>query len=105
MSVTAEEFLRRFLLHGLAEDFVRIRHYGLLSNGKKKANLTLWRQLLSQQEPPPRGSPGGDQETAPPHDERQQLCPAGGRGRMVGKREIEAGSHPKEFIQDGEQTA
>jgi Putative transposase/Transposase zinc-binding domain len=105
MTVTAEEFIRRFLLHVLPEDFVRIRHYGLLSNGKKKANLTICRQLLSQQEQPPRGSPQGDQETAPPNDERQQLCPACGRGRMVRKMEIAAGNHPKDFIQDWEKTA
>ena len=31
MTVTADEFLRRFLLHVLPKRFVRIRHYGLLS--------------------------------------------------------------------------
>jgi hypothetical protein len=32
MTLSADEFLRRFLLHVLPDGFQRIRHYGLLSN-------------------------------------------------------------------------
>jgi hypothetical protein len=46
MTVTAEEFLRRFLLHVLPNRFVRIRHYGLLSNRNRKAKLICCQQLL-----------------------------------------------------------
>jgi hypothetical protein len=48
MTVTAEEFLRRFLLHVLPPGFVRIRFFGFLANRRRKALLPLCRQLLRQ---------------------------------------------------------
>jgi hypothetical protein len=47
MTLDAGEFMRRFLLHVLPGGFHRIRHYGLLANGCRKANLALAWQLLS----------------------------------------------------------
>jgi Putative transposase/Transposase zinc-binding domain len=46
MTVTAEEFLRRFLLHSLPRGFVRIRSFGFLANRRRTARLPLCRQLL-----------------------------------------------------------
>jgi len=46
MTVAAEEFIRRFLLHVLPAGFVKIRHYGLLANRNRKNNITLCRKLL-----------------------------------------------------------
>jgi hypothetical protein len=46
MTLSAEEFMRRFLLHVLPSGFHRIRHYGLLANGARKTNLALARELL-----------------------------------------------------------
>jgi hypothetical protein len=46
MTVTANEFLRRFLLHVLPHGFVRIRFFGFLSNRRRKSLLPLCRQLL-----------------------------------------------------------
>jgi hypothetical protein len=46
MTVTAEEFLRRFLLHVLPRGFVRIRFFGFLSNRRRKTLVPLCRQLL-----------------------------------------------------------
>jgi hypothetical protein len=46
MTVTAEEFLRRFLLHVLPHGFVRIRFFGFLANRRRKLLLPLCRQLL-----------------------------------------------------------
>jgi Putative transposase/Transposase zinc-binding domain len=46
MTVTAEEFLRRFLLHVLPPGFVRIRFFGFLANRRRKILLPLCRQLL-----------------------------------------------------------
>lgn len=40
-SLTPEEFVRRFLLHVLPQDFQKIRYYGYLNNCSKKDNLTL----------------------------------------------------------------
>ena len=47
MTLIANEFIRRFLLHTLPDGFHRIRHYGFLANGHRAAKLTLCRKLLS----------------------------------------------------------
>ncbi len=46
MTLSAEEFLRRFLLHVLPKGFVRIRHYGLLAGRNVTTRLERSRQLL-----------------------------------------------------------
>src|ERR1051326_857967 len=46
MTLSAEEFLRRFLLHVLPRGFVRIRHFGLLANRHRTERIALCRQLL-----------------------------------------------------------
>src|SRR6201997_803299 len=51
MTLQAEEFIRRFLLHVLPEGFQRIRYYGFLANRYRAEKLALCRQLL--QTPPP----------------------------------------------------
>ena len=47
MTVTADEFIRRFLLHSLPPFFQRIRYYGFLANCHRAAKLELCRRLLS----------------------------------------------------------
>jgi hypothetical protein len=46
MTLTHEEFIRRFLLHVLPDGFQRIRHYGLLSNCQRQEYLARCRRLL-----------------------------------------------------------
>jgi len=46
MIVSAEEFLRRFMLHVLPRGFVRIRFSGFLANRRRKQLLPLCKQLL-----------------------------------------------------------
>ena len=46
MTLSADEFLRRFLLHVIPSGFQRIRHYGLLTNRYRVQNLARCRQLL-----------------------------------------------------------
>ena len=46
MSLSVDEFLRRFLLHTLPQGFVRIRYFGFLANRKRAALLPLCFQLL-----------------------------------------------------------
>ena len=46
MTLSADEFMRRFLLHVLPSGFHRIRHYGLLANAERKNNLARARELL-----------------------------------------------------------
>jgi hypothetical protein len=52
MTLTHEEFLRRFLQHVLPRGFPRIRYFGLLANRRRGALLPLCRALLSQQPSP-----------------------------------------------------
>lgn len=47
MTLTADEFIRRFLLHNMPKGFHRIRHYGLLASGTRKHNLARIRKLLA----------------------------------------------------------
>jgi hypothetical protein len=51
LTITAVEFIRRFLLHSLPKRFVRIRHYGFLANRNRSANLAAIRQLMGLSEP------------------------------------------------------
>jgi hypothetical protein len=46
MRLTADEFIRRFLLHVLPQRFVRIRHYGLLAGRNVSTKLVHCQQLL-----------------------------------------------------------
>ena len=46
MTLTATEFIRRFLLHVLPNGFVRIRYYGLFANRHRTRNLQHCRRLL-----------------------------------------------------------
>lgn len=47
MTITAVEFIRRFLLHVLPDNFTKIKHYGILANRNKKNNIRLCRLLIS----------------------------------------------------------
>jgi hypothetical protein len=53
MTLAADEFIRRFLLHTLPDGFHRIRHYGFLASGCRAAKLALCRRLLDTLPPPP----------------------------------------------------
>ena len=47
MTIAADEFIRRFLIHVMPKGFHRIRHYGLLAGTTRKASLALARHLLA----------------------------------------------------------
>ncbi|MFC1525830.1 IS91 family transposase [Candidatus Latescibacterota bacterium] len=64
-TVTAETFTRRFLLHVLPNRFVRVRHYGLLSNRNRRTKLAHCQQLLG-------GAPTAS-EAVPPRQPWQDL--------------------------------
>jgi len=48
MTISGEEFIRRFLLHVLPNKFTKIKHYGLLSNRNKKNNIRFCKLLISK---------------------------------------------------------
>jgi len=66
LTLSAEEFLRRFVQHVLPTGFVKIRHYGLLANGQRADKLQLSRRLLLPQTVP----------TAPAEDSAAGIAPA-----------------------------
>jgi hypothetical protein len=85
MTLKANEFIRRFLLHVLPPRYVRIRHFGLLANRKRKHTIALCRQIL------------GDVKTETKQNDRKEtwqeqlfricgiditLCPVCQKGRM-----------------------
>ncbi len=47
MTITAQEFIRRFLLHVLPSGFMKIRHYGILGNRNKTKKLKLCKTLTN----------------------------------------------------------
>jgi hypothetical protein len=75
MTLAADEFIRRFLLHVLPRGFHRIRHYDLLAGSTRKAGLALARDLLAVAPPADNNTPEDPIDTRPP-------CPCCG-GRMV----------------------
>ncbi len=75
MTLTADEFIRRFLLHVLPRGFHRIRHYGLLASSSRKTSLALARELLAVAPPVMNDPPAEPDGFRPP-------CPCCG-GRMI----------------------
>jgi len=75
MTLGADEFIRRFLIHVLPKGFHRIRHYGLLASATRKASLDRARELLNVAVPP------DDDVMQEPPDVRPP-CPCCG-GRMI----------------------
>jgi predicted Zn-ribbon and HTH transcriptional regulator len=52
-TLDAGEFIKRFLLHVLPEGFMKIRHFGFLSNRHKKEKVQLCRELIGDKSPFP----------------------------------------------------
>jgi hypothetical protein len=57
MTVSTDEFLRRFLIHVLPKGLVRIRHFGLFANRRRAASLLRCRELLSVASSPQQPQP------------------------------------------------
>ena len=82
MTLDADEFIRRFLLHVLPDGFHRIRHYGYLANGVRVAKLAHCRRLLATPEPPPPAAADYRERYRQLTGRSLNLCPCCG-GRMV----------------------
>jgi hypothetical protein len=67
MTLSADEFLRRFLQHVLPKGFVRIRSFGLLSHGERAERLAHCRHLLGAAAPAaePKSADGPSPDDAP----------------------------------------
>jgi hypothetical protein len=93
MTLDADEFIRRFLIHVLPSGFHRIRHYGLFANANRTASIALARQLLGVPDQAP--SSGESDGAANDHeDEEWNACPCCG-GRMIIVEIFEPGCQPR----------
>jgi hypothetical protein len=80
MTLEAPEFMRRFLLHVLPGGFHRIRHYGLLANAGRRANLARVRALLECEAPEVKEAPqAGSVESIRP----TFVCPCCGAAMRI----------------------
>jgi len=89
MTLTPDEFIRRFLLHILPSGFHRIRYYGLIANARRKDNLARVRELLISKKPEDTtdaGTNGSDTVDASDPDELTHatyICPDCGAPMIV----------------------
>ena len=97
MTLAANEFIRRFLLHVLPQGFQHMRSYGFLANRYRDAKLALCRQLLGTPKPAGAQVP----QKLDYRDRFEQLtgrslrdCPRCGQGHMVCIETFPAGSFP-----------
>ena len=74
MTVAAAEFIRRFLLHVLPKQFVRLRHYGLLASRNVATKWARCRQLLQSEPSPQRQPPKTLQERVHEWTGQDPLC-------------------------------
>ena len=88
MTLSADEFIRRFLLHVLPNGFQRIRYYGLLGNRYRKEKLGQCRRLLGMSPPSEQTNPSPAEKDY--RDRYEELtgkslhqCPQCQQGRML----------------------
>lgn len=84
MSLNVLEFIRRFLLHILPEGFMKIRHYGILSNRHRRTKLVRCKELPGVLEEPQSAKPGETWRALLLRITGIDLtvCPACGKGRI-----------------------
>jgi Putative transposase/Transposase zinc-binding domain len=90
MTLSADEFIRRFLLHVLPDGFHRIRHYGLFASGTRAATIARIRSLLAPRPAPCQVDPEparSDKPSAP-------ACPCCG-GRLLIVERFRRGEAPQ----------
>jgi hypothetical protein len=96
MTLTPNEFIRRFLLHLLPKGFHRIRHYGLLASATCKANIARARELIAA--PAPSIDPSTEQDDADvaagAGADYRPPCPCCG-GRMIIVESFGPGAAPR----------
>ena len=90
MTLPADEFIRRFLIHLLPSGFHRIRHYGLFASGSRADNLARARQPLAGPQPHDGRADTPDSNQPP----LTRPCPCCG-GRMIIIETFERGCAPR----------
>jgi hypothetical protein len=84
MTLSVQEFARRFLQHVLPRGFVRVRHYGLLANRGREEKLAKCRRLLMV-ETVRKAEPASEEEGP-------RRCPVCGEGEMLVVAVVEKGA-------------
>ena len=97
MTLSAHEFIRRFLIHVLPKGLHRIRHYGLFANGNRADNLARIRALLNVDDHNT-GNPSDGESEPQEADTVAPSCPSCG-GRMIIIETFEAGCTPRHVHQ------
>jgi hypothetical protein len=92
MTLPPAEFIRRFLIHVLPKGFHRIRHYGLLANSNRAANIAKARDLLALPAP---AEPVQDETTGPEQPAATPYPCSSCGGRMIVIEAFEAGQTPR----------
>ena len=90
LTLEASEFIRRFLLHVLPDRFVKIRHYGLLSNRGRRRKLLCCQKLLgvrNQEEPEEALKETWEDLLTRITGKDPRVCPFCGKGKMI-RREV-----------------
>lgn len=104
MALSAEEFIRRFLIHVLPQGFQRIRYYGFLANRYRKEKLARCRALLGMQRSEDRADIGEDPDSSDKIKEftgvSPRECPACHHGRMLCIEVLERSSSCQPFAPD-----
>jgi hypothetical protein len=83
MTLDAQEFIRRFLLHVLPDAFQKIRYFGFMANRHRAANLDRCRRLIGDVSPPESQLRDWRERYRELTGEDLNLCPACKQGRLI----------------------
>ncbi|WP_376984328.1 IS91 family transposase [Bosea sp. R86505] len=99
MTLTAHEFIRRFLLHVLPDGFHRIRHYGLLASSRRADTIVRIRQIIAATTPDDIARDDVPVAAAQPEQasEPHPPCPCCG-GRMILVERFAPGTAPRTIL-------
>lgn len=88
MILPVEEFIRRFLLHIVPDSYMRIRHFGFLSNKHRTKNISLCRKLLGVSVQPKKEEQSLEEIMFTLTGEDITKCPRCKKGKMLVCREL-----------------
>src|SRR5438046_8551483 len=92
MTLSTDEFIRRFLIHVLPQGFHRIRHYGLLAIGTRADNIARARRLLDVPAAQPEGTDTNCTDADDPKPPAHPCLCCG--GRMIVSDTFQRGDSP-----------
>ena len=82
LTLSATEFIRRFMMHVLPNGFVRIRYFGFLANAHRKEKLRKIRELLDAPQPTSPEKESDDEQQDLAATLQDQRCPHCNVGMM-----------------------